>query len=476
MYWLIVKTSESEPRPAGRFAGAPAAATVVALLCLSLPLFGQGTPDAPLTLEECKTLAAARNVEVERANADVRSAEQLRLAARTAYVPQVAATGGAMQASSPLLTVDVPGGNLPVLDGSGVPTGNSAYFPGVQIDAAEDGNALSMTAVQHLYAGGRITNSNRLAEVGVRAAQERRVMVRRDAKLEAEAKYWQVVALANKDVTLRAYQEMLAALETEARDAVDSGLLTRNDLLKVSLERGKAAVQRLELESARRLAARDLRRFLGLPDGEEIALADANPPQPVPPLVDTEGQSAATARRVEIKLLESAVEAERLHGRLERGKGLPTVSLGATAFHSDVSGFDESDRAVLFTMVSVPITDFWKASHESAAAREKQLAAELRLEDTRRLIAEEVSKAWDDLDAAWNASQVADFGVEQAEVNLTEERDGYTNGLETFSDLLEAQTLLHAAADRRIDARIAFALKQSAYLRAIATDTTPRSR
>jgi outer membrane protein TolC len=149
---------------------------------------------------------------------------------------------------------------------------------------------------------------------------------------------------------------------------------------------------------------------------------------------------------------------------------LPTVSVGATAFRYDVSGLREDDNAAVFAMVTVPVTDVWKAAHETAAAREKQKAAELRLADTRRLVAEEASKAWDDLDAAWTASKVAEFGVEQAEVNLTEERDGYENGLETFSDLLEAQTLMHQAADRRIDARIAFALKHSAYLRAIAVE------
>jgi outer membrane protein len=263
---------------------------------------------------------------------------------------------------------------------------------------------------------------------------------------------------------------MLAALENEAHDAVASGLLTRNDLLKVSLERGKAAVQRLELESARRLAARDLRRFLGLVDGHEIVLADAAPPAPIRPAADREGERTAKDRRVEIKLLESAVEAERLQGRLKRGEGLPSVAVGATAWHSDVSGLGTQNNAAVFAMVKVPFTEAWKAAHETAAAREKQRAAELRLGDTRRLVAEETSKAWVDLDAVWNASQVADSGVESADLNLTEKRDGYDGGLEKFSDLLEAQTLMHQAEDRRIDARIAVTLKRSAYLRAIAAD------
>lgn len=463
-YWLMVRPGDGSPSPAARVAGA---AVVLALAFGSSPAVAQGTPDAPLSLEECQAIAAKKNVEVERADAELRSAEQTRWAARTAYVPQVFAFGGAMKADSPLLSVGIPGGNLPVLDGAGVPTGGTAYFPGARADVAEDGNVMSLTAIQPVYAGGRIVNSNRLAAVGVRAAEDKRTMARRDARLQAEAKYWQVVSLAEKDRTLRAYQETLAEMEKEARDGLASGLLTRNDLLKVTLERGKATVQRLEVESARRLAARDLRRFLGLPDGDDIALADAAPPQPQPPTADREGERAATDRRVEIKLLERAVESERLQAKLKLGEGLPTLAVGAQAFRSDLSGTPARDNAIVFATISVPFTGAWKATHDRKAAVEKQRAAQLRLDDGRRLVAEEASKAWDDLDTAWSASRVADDGVEQADVNLAEERDGYQSGLEQFSDVLEAQALSHEASNRRVDARIAVALKRSAYLRAI---------
>jgi multidrug efflux pump subunit AcrB/outer membrane protein TolC len=483
MYWLVIKDVKDSPgAPAGPSPAPAAAVLALALAGLAVPAFAQGTPEvpatvevpgtaeAPLSLEQCKAIAAGKNVEVERADAELRSAKETKKAARTAYVPQVFAFGGAMQATDPLLSVGVPGGGLPVLDGVGTPTGSTASFPGMKVDAAEHGNLMALTAIQPLYAGGRIRNSNRLAEVGVRAAEDKRSMVRRDARLEAEEKYWQVVALAEKDRTLRAYQDTLAALEKEAQDAVASGLLTRNDLLEVSLERGNAAVQRLELESARRLAARDLRRFLGLADGDAIVLADAAPPEPVRPTPDREAERSASDRRVEVRLLESAVESERLQARLKRGEGLPTVSVGATAFRSDLSGLGKQNDAVVFGMVTVPITRAWRASHETAAAEERRRAAQLRLDDTRRRIAEEASKAWDDLDAAWNASQVADLGVEQAQVNLAEQRDGYDSGLEEFSDLLEAQTLLHQASDRRIDARISVTVRRSAYLRAIAVE------
>jgi outer membrane protein TolC len=433
----------------------------------AVPAFPQGTADAPLSLEQCKELAASVNVEVARSEAELRAAERTQSAARIERVPQASALTGAYEASTAALRFGVPTGNLPVIDAAGQPTGDSAFFPGDRVEAGKGGSLMALVAVQPLYSGGRIANANKLADVGVRAAEERRVMTRRDARIEAEAKYWQIVALAEKDRTLRAYQDTLTELEREAADALASGLSTRNDLLEVSLERGRAQVQRLELESARRLAARDLRRFLGLPDGDEIVLADAAPPDPVEPAADPESESEAPSGRVEIRLLESAVEAEGLKARLERGEGLPSFALGAAAIRSDLSDLDEREAGVVFGVVTVPVTGIWRAKHKAAAARERQRATELRLDDTRRVIAEQVAKAWDDLEAAWEAEAVSELGVEQAEVNLMEERDGYEAGFETLSDLLEAQTLLHQATDRRVDAKIALALRRSEYRRAV---------
>ncbi|HYG67415.1 MAG TPA: TolC family protein, partial [Anaeromyxobacteraceae bacterium] len=451
----------------------PAAAGAVAVLIAlfaAAPAAAQGAPaagDAPLSLETCRALAASRNAEVRQAEEELRAAEQTRAAARTAWFPQVSAEAGAMSARSPLVGLEIPGGNLPVIDpATGTPTGQFAYLPGSALQAAEDANLIAATAVQPVFAGGRILNGNRLAAAGVRAAEEQAALARRDAAAVAEEKYWQVVALAEKDRTLRAYQDLLAALERQAGDAVAAGLSTRNDLLKVALERQKADVDRLRLDSGRRLAARDLRRHLGLPDGDAVALADAAPPAPAEPAALRDAERGAAGRRRELRLLETAAEAERLRARLALGEALPTVSVGAQVLRYDVSGLGTSDEALVFATVSVPLTGAWKGAHETAAARARERAARVRLEETRRLVALDVSRAWDELDAAWRSAQVAELGVEQATVNLGEQKDGHASGLVTLSDVLEAEVLAHEASTRRIDARIAFALKRSAYLRA----------
>jgi outer membrane protein TolC len=331
-------------------------------------------------------------------------------------------------------------------------------------------NAAAVTATQSVFAGGRVVNGNRLASLGVAVARDKAALSRRDALAQTEEKYWRLVGLAEKERTLRAYESLLVNLEIQASDAVAAGLATPNDELKVSLRRRQTEVDRLRLESGLRLSARDLRRHVGLPDADTIALADSTPLPPVDPSSLAVNRLGGVGRRLEIRLLERAIQAERLQTSLKIGEMLPTVSVGAQLYRYDVSGLGNDNEALVFGMVSVPITGTWKGAHEALAQRQEVRAAEIQLTDSRELVGLEIDKSWDELHATWVAVQVAEAAVEQAEVNLKEERDRYENGLVALSDLLEAQVLQHQALEQRIDARSEFWLKRSAYLRAVGVE------
>jgi len=453
-------TMVREEGVAGHGAAMVAAA---ALLAVALPGPALAQEGGPLTLERARELARRQGAEVLRSEAEVRAAEQTRAGAFTGYVPQVSASGQALRASSALATVSIPGGNLPVIDpATGTMTGDAAYFPGGRFDVAEHLTFASVTALQPVFAGGRVVNGNRLAAVGVRVAEEQLAIARRDAAIGAEERYWRHASLREKERTLASYEALLEALERQAAEAVAAGLATRNDLLAVQVKRQEAAVDRLRVESGLRLSARDLRRHVGLPEGDAVELADPTPPAP-----GAAPAAAAAARRPELRLLERALEAEGLKKQLALGEGLPTLAVGASLMHFDVSGMGKSDEAVVFATVNVPLTGLWKSLHDRSSAAEHEQAARIRLEDTRALLAMDAARARDALETEARAVQAADAGVEQARVNLDEKRSQHGSGLVTLSDVLEAQVLLHRAEDRRIDARVDWALARAGYERAI---------
>ncbi len=464
-YWLVVRSEHP-----GKSIAPPSVGLALALM-LFYPAAPVRAGEIPITLAQCKDLTLRNSAQIQEAELDLRSAQQTRLAALTTYFPQVSALGIAISAQSPLAEIGTPGQSLPVIDpDTGDPTGLTVSVPGGAMALAKRSNAVAVTALQPVFAGGRIVNGNRLATLGVAVARDKTALSRRDALAQTEEKYWRLVGLAEKERTLRAYECLLANLEVEATDAVAAGLVTSNDLLKVSLRRRQTEVDRLRLESGLRLSARDLRRHIGLPEADTIALADSTPPPPVDPSLLAGDRLGGEDRRPEIHLLNRAVQAERLQTSLKIGEMLPTVSVGAQWFRYDISGLGDESEALVFGMVSVPITGTWKGAHEAMAQRQKVRAAEISLADTRDLIGLEIDKSWDDLRASWIAVQVADAAVAQAEVNLNEESDRHENGLVTLSDLLEAQVLHHQALEQRIDARSDFWLKRSAYLRAIGTE------
>jgi len=462
VYWIVVQHEHT-----GGSIVPPSAGLALALILSCLAATAQAG-EGPITLDQCREMTLRNNAQIREADLDLASARQTRKAAFTGYFPQISAMGIALSAGSPLLEIGTPEQHLTVTaETTGDPTGSIVTIPGGSMALGERVNASVLTALQPVFTGGRVVNGNRLAALGVAVAQDQAALSRRDALALTEEKYRRLVALTEKERTLRVYEALLANLETQAADAVAAGLATPNDKLKVSLRRRQTEVDRLRLESGLRLAARDLRRHIGLPEADTIALADSTPPAPVDPSSLAEDRTRGADRRLEIRLLERAERAERLRGSLKAGEMLPTVSVGAQLLRYDVCGFGDDKEACVFGVVSVPITGTWKGAHEVLAQRQKVRAAEIRLADARELIGIEIEKSWDELHACWVAAQVAEVAIEQAAVNLKEESDRYENGLATLSDFLEARVLHHQALEQRIDARSEFWLKRSAYLRAV---------
>lgn len=483
LYWLLCRGEERKAGSGAAAVAGVAAAVVAAAGAALIPLPASATEapaatvEAPeagdgagaYTLAQCKALTLERNAGVKRAALEVEAAESTRKAAFTKYFPSVSAAGAAMVANDPLVKLETQGGNLPVYNGDPrtLPTATSfAYMPATTMAFGEKVGVVSLAATQPLFAGGRIVNGNRLAAVGEDAAREKAELARRDALAATEEKYWTILALEEKRATVDAFDAMLAALEKEVNDAAASGLATRNDVLKVELHRKGLDVDRKQLDDGLVLARRDLRRHLGLPEGDGLALADPIP-APEDPAPLARHREDALERRTELRLLSSAVRAEELQKSMAKGAMAPTVSVGAGVFHAEVEGLEAMDNAVAFGLVQVPLTALWEGAHQVAGHERRVQAARSRLEETKELLALEVEKTWSDLQAAWQRSAVADLAVAQAEENLRVETDRRNAGLSAHSDLLDAQAELRKAEDARTEARVDYQRKRAAYLRAV---------
>ena len=186
-------------------------------------------------------------------------------------------------------------------------------------------------------------------------------------KTEAEVReqtdtyFWQIVSLKENLSTLDAVERQLDEIHRQVELSVKAGLVTANDLLRVELRRQEIASDRLKVENGLKVSKLLLAQHIGVDwhgfDIEMPALAEPEAPErfyvPVEEALD---------RRAEYLLAEKNVEAQKYQKRMERGKRLPTVGIGAGYLYYNMTEKDVDDGMV-FAQVSVPISEWWGGAH-----------------------------------------------------------------------------------------------------------------
>jgi outer membrane protein TolC len=153
----------------------------------------------------------------------------------------------------------------------------------------------------------------------------------------------------------------------------------------------------------------------------------------------------------EYQLLQQQVKATDLQRKMEVGKNLPTVAVGAGYNYHNLMDNDRT-FGMIFATVSVPITDWWGGSHAIKRKKIEHQKAIEQLEDNTQLLQIRMQNAWNGVQETYQQLQLAQRGIEQAEENLRLNRDYYRAGTSRMADLLEAQLLYQQACDKRTDA------------------------
>ena len=153
----------------------------------------------------------------------------------------------------------------------------------------------------------------------------------------------------------------------------------------------------------------------------------------------------------EYQLLQKQVEATKLQRKMELGKRLPSLGIGAGYNYHNLLETDHT-FGMVFATVSVPISDWWGGSHAIKRRKIQQQKAVEQLEDNSQLLKIRMQKAWNDVQEAQQQLGIASRSIEQAEENLRLNRNYYQAGTCRMSDLLEAQMLYQQACDKQTDA------------------------
>lgn len=403
-----------------------------------------------LTLVECRELAVKNNAKVSVAAGNAEASEELRKEAFTKYFPTVTASGMAFASNKPVIDLDL--------------------FNLVTLQMIKRGVSANVTAVQPVFAGGRIVNSNRLAQVGVEAAALEHEDAIDDVNLTTDRYYWQLMTLKSKKRTLEEVIALVDTLEHQVSVALKAGVTTRNELLKVQLRQNELKSTMVDLDNGIALSRMLLAQHVGL-DGEPVDITETETPADVPqyPSDIYIDPNAALGTTVDYRLLQKKVKAAELQEKLAVGENLPSVGVGAGYFYDDVINEKHGFGAV-FVSVSVPITSWWGGSHAIKRRKIETANARLEMDNLSQMLCINMVNAWDNLTSAHRKMTIAKESIAQSAENLRMNRNFFLAGVSNVTDLLDAQTLYRQSLDQYTEAYGEYCVAKATYLQATGQD------
>lgn len=423
---------------------------ILVLAFLTLGLTAQNAD--VLTLDSCFALAKANNAQFKKNKIQIEKAQEVKKQVFTKYFPQVSLNYVAYYAKNPIVKYGVDDFHdefglilktiIEFLDDAGLDIPKS-------IELMKKGHSISATAVQPIFAGGRIVNGNKLAKLGIEAAELQAEVSERDMLESIESSYYLVVGLKSKVSTIESALTLIDSLEHNVDVALKAGLVTKNDKLRVDLERNKYQAMQLQLNNGIVLASQLLCQEIGIEYPEEGLNLDENP-EDGDVIVENDN-----FERPEVRLLQLQIDAENYNKKITRGAAMPEIGVGAMLTYGNMIKSYKSN-AIVFARVNVPLTQWWETSHKIKEHNFKIEEYEVMQQDLMQKMTLQEKQAYNQMVEAEALLQSDKASLEMAQENYRVAQLNYNAGMTTITDVLEANALLLQAQNAITDRQITY--------------------
>ena len=418
------------------------------------------------TLDSCINLALRNNIELKNAGLDIEASQEVKKQAFSKYFPKINAFAGGYYAINPLISYSIDD----IENAEARQMLHNLYFEygrplGIpdQLSLCENGISMGAAAIQPLYAGGRIVNGNKLADLGIRAAELQQDLTFDKILQDVERNFWLVYSLQQKKITLDKAKTTLDTLYKDVSTAKAAGLATRNDELKVIIKQNEIKSNLLKVHNGILLAKQALCQSIGIEYDENIVFNDTLDLEKITKSLDYVDFEKATAHRKETMLLNLNVEAENLKKKMIVGEALPQVMVGVAASYGNPVFDKYSANGLAFATLNIPITDWNETSHKIKQQNLIIQKAENTRTDLTQKMKLELQQAWNDVEEAKSQLDLSKQMLIETEENLSTSIINYQSGLTTISEVLEAQTLNLQSSNQLTDSLIDLKMKVRRY-------------
>jgi outer membrane protein TolC len=293
---------------------------------------------------------------------------------------------------------------------------------------------------QILYDFGGVSSLYQAAKLMEDTKRLDTVRTRNDVALAFSTLYFDVlesekmIAVAEREI------ESLASHAQVARDLLQNGLITRNDLLQAEVRLADARRKLLNAQNMRKINGARVNSMLTRPLASPLEVVEVTRPQPEPPSCEGAAETAEK-NRPELQIVDAMLKALKYEETARRSEYFPKFFVQGERDYTKNKYLTYEENMGVSLMMSL---NLWSGGSTSAALQKVQIARS-RLAVERRKLADDIDLELEkyrlDTVNASEAIRVAAGAISQAEENLRITRLKFAEGTGIARDVTDAIAL-----------------------------------
>lgn len=402
---------------------------VILFLCSSWVAFSQAPETAPtLTVDQAVQTALSQNLTLRNARLEITAARARIASARSAQFPSVAATGQYTHLT-----------NVPVIQ---VP---SPVGPPQSFSTSTADNIIGVVSTRlAVYTGGRVQAQVSRAEAQYDATVSRLASTESQVAFQTRSAYYAV--LLNESL-VRSNEQSLASARaqlTTAQARFEIGTSPRFDVLRAETQVSEAVQNLTQSQTQVETSRVTLNRILGVPLSRTYNLVQ---PGTAPALAENLDTliSIAEGQRAELLSAQAQVQAAEAGIRLARADLIPELDLVANYQTVQKTTPAQVTGWTLSAVLNWALFNGGRTQANVAEAKALTAEAQTNLEDTSRLVEQEVRQAYADLQSAAVTIDTAKSRLAQAQEAYDIAVVRYEAGVGTATELADVLATLSVA-------------------------------
>ncbi|MBA4251951.1 MAG: hypothetical protein C0425_10530 [Chlorobiaceae bacterium] len=308
-----------------------------------------------------------------------------------------------------------------------------------------------LTLSQPLFTGFKLSSTIDMLDYLAEAESEDFNVNKSELAFNIKTAYWNYYKATQMKKVLDETVEQVKSRLNDAKNLLEQGMITRNDLLKLEVQLSDVLFKQVDVKNGVRLAQISLNNIMGIPLSTELEL-NAQVEIAKSEILDlNELLATANQNRGELKSADLKIKASESNVTATRSSWYPQFMLQGNYNYSRPNQrvFPTEDKFKATWDISVGMSfDIWnwfRTSHQTDQA-EAQLN---QSKDAHSLLSDgiilEVTNNFLNLNQAKEKIEISELGVKQADENLRVTAEKFKNGLALSSDLIDAEVALLSA-------------------------------